>query len=68
MSVSDSGHPKAQSPDDLFRFFAERANAGDVEGLVDLYEPDGVVLFQPGQRSEGSDAIREGVIAMLAGG
>jgi ketosteroid isomerase-like protein len=67
MSASDSGHPKAQSPDDLFRFFAERANAGDVEGLVDLYEPDGVVMFKPGQPSVGADAIRQGVIGMLAG-
>ena len=29
----------AVSPEDLVRLFAERANAGDVEGLVDLYEP-----------------------------
>jgi ketosteroid isomerase-like protein len=67
MSSSESGFAKAQSPDDLFRFFAERANARDVEGLLDLYETDGVVLFQPGQPSVGSDAIREGLAAMLAG-
>jgi uncharacterized OsmC-like protein/ketosteroid isomerase-like protein len=29
----------AASPEDLVRLFADRANAGDVEGLVDLYEP-----------------------------
>jgi uncharacterized protein (TIGR02246 family) len=67
MSSSSSGHPKAQSPDDLFRFFAERANARDVEGLLDLYEDDSVVLFQPGQSSVGRDAIREGFVAMLSG-
>ena len=30
----------AASPEDLVRLFAERANAGDVEGLVDLYETE----------------------------
>lgn len=33
----------AQDPDDLARLFNERANAGDVEGLVALYEPDAVL-------------------------
>jgi hypothetical protein len=32
----------AVQPDDLARFFVERANAGDVDGLVALYEPDAV--------------------------
>lgn len=67
MSSSGSGFPKAQSPDDLFRFFAERANAGDVEALLDLYEDDGVVVFKPGRPSVGRDAIRAGLVAMLSG-
>lgn len=33
----------AQTPEDLARLFNERANAGDVEGLVALYEPDAVL-------------------------
>ena len=33
----------AQDPEDLARLFNERANAGDVEGLVALYEPDAVL-------------------------
>ncbi|MCC0808517.1 hypothetical protein FPV16_20250 [Methylobacterium sp. W2] len=36
-------HALAQSPEDLARLFHERANAGDVEGLVALYEPDAVL-------------------------
>ncbi|MDX6394538.1 MAG: hypothetical protein QOJ73_5601 [Streptosporangiaceae bacterium] len=28
--------------------FLERANAGDVEGLVALYQPDAVLAFPPG--------------------
>ena len=33
----------AQEPEDLARLFNERANAGDVEGLVALYEPEAVL-------------------------
>ena len=33
----------AQDPEDLARLFNERANAGDVEGLVALYEPEAVL-------------------------
>lgn len=33
----------AQGPEDLAKLFNERANAGDVEGLVALYEPDAVL-------------------------
>ena len=36
-------HAPAQAPEDLARLFNERANAGDVEGLVALYEPDAVL-------------------------
>ena len=36
-------HAGAQAPEDLARLFNERANAGDIEGLVDLYEPEAVL-------------------------
>lgn len=36
-------HARAETPEDLARLFNERANAGDVEGLVALYEPDAVL-------------------------
>ncbi|KQP08682.1 hypothetical protein [Methylobacterium sp. Leaf93] len=36
-------HMRAHSPEDLARLFNERANAGDVEGLVNLYEQDAVL-------------------------
>jgi hypothetical protein len=44
----------ALDPEDLPGFFVARANAGDVEGLVALYEPD-TVLTGP----EGSDTGRD---------
>jgi ketosteroid isomerase-like protein len=63
----DEGRRRAAEPEDLSRFFLERANAGDVEGLVALYEPGAVLAFPPGQLSIGSEAIREAYEKLLAG-
>lgn len=60
------GREKAAVPEDLGRMFIERANAGDVDGLVALYEPGAVLAFPPGQMSTGSDAIREAYEKLLA--
>lgn len=48
----------AQTPEDLPRLFVERANSGDVDGLVELYEPDAVLRFPPGNLARGHEAIR----------
>jgi ketosteroid isomerase-like protein len=48
----------ASEPNDLGRFFIERANAGDVDGLVALYEPDAVLAFPPGNVATGHAEIR----------
>ncbi len=48
----------ATEPNDLGRFFIERANAGDVDGLVALYEPDAVLAFPPGSLATGHAEIR----------
>lgn len=47
----------ARDPEDLARLFNERANAGDVEGLVALYEPD-AVLAAGAVVATGHDEIR----------
>ena len=56
---SGPGLPKAENPADLARLFLDRANAGDVAGVVALYEADAVLAFPPGQITVGADAIRE---------
>ncbi|MEA2500505.1 MAG: hypothetical protein QOD01_616 [Actinomycetota bacterium] len=63
----DQERQRAVEPEDLSRFFLERANAGDVEGLVALYEPGAVLAFPPGRLSVGSSAIREAYEKLLAG-
>lgn len=49
----------ANEPNDLGRYFLERGNAGDVEGLVALYEPNAVLAFPPGHLATGRAEIRE---------
>lgn len=41
--MSATARKAAAAPEDLARLFHERANAGDVEGLVALYQPDAVL-------------------------
>lgn len=53
------------TPEDLTRLFVERANAGDVDGLLDLYEPDAVIAYPPGSQSTGHAAIRDLFTQML---
>jgi len=57
---------RAERPEDLTRLFAERANAGDAEGMAELYEPDAVLAFPPGQVTVGRDAIRALCEALVA--
>lgn len=49
----------ANEPNDLGRLFIERGNAGDVDGLVALYEPDAVLAFPPGSLATGHAEIRK---------
>ena len=47
----------AREPEDLARLFVERWRAGDAEGLADLYEPDAVLAYPPGQVTIGHQAL-----------
>jgi ketosteroid isomerase-like protein len=49
----------ATEPNDLGRYFIERGNAGDVDGLVALYERDAVLAFPPGNLATGHAEIRK---------
>lgn len=56
----------ALNPEDLARFFVIRANAGEVDGLVALYEPDAVLAGPEGHVMRGIDAIRHFYARLLA--
>src|SRR5437660_11189097 len=46
-------------PEDLDRCVMEAMNAGDIDGLVSLYEPQATLTPAPGNLVTGLDAIRE---------
>ena len=65
--VSSNAEPEpAAEPEDLGRYFLERADAGDVEGLVALYEPGALLAFPPGRLAAGHEEIREVYAELLA--
>src|SRR5205085_4938499 len=54
----------AKKPEDVDRLFGQRVNAGDVEGIVALYEPGATLVTQDAGTLVGHDAIR-GYVRML---
>ncbi len=52
-------HIPAKVPNDLEKLFVERANAGDVEGLIALYEPNATLDCGGGEVVVGLDQIRK---------
>lgn len=59
------GRKRAQAPEELARLFNQRANAGDVEGLVALYEP--LAVLAAGEVvATGHDEIRTFYANLLA--
>ena len=55
----------AREPGDAHRLWADRFKAGDLEGLMALYEPDATLAPQPGQVVTGTAAIREALGGFL---
>jgi ketosteroid isomerase-like protein len=51
-------HEPARHPQDLEPFFVSRQRAGDVDGMIALYEPDAVVDPGDGRLLCGKEAIR----------
>ncbi len=54
--------------DQIYAKFAQCFNAGDMEGLLDLYEPGAVFVKGPGDHVTGRDAIRVALQGFLDGG
>jgi ketosteroid isomerase-like protein len=55
-------------PKDLARLLVSRANSGDIEGMVALYEPSAVLALGNGRVAVGTDAIRQYYTEFLATG
>lgn len=55
----------ANSPEQIHREFESAFNAGDMDGLLSLYEPDAALIPQPGALAEGVDEIKPALQAFL---
>jgi len=54
------------NPVELDRLFAHALNAGDIDALVALYEPQAALMPSPGNVVVGAAAIREALAGFLA--
>ena len=57
---------QARTPEAVDRLFGERVNAGDVDGVVALYEPTGTLVRQDRTAATGHAAIREEIATLVA--
>jgi ketosteroid isomerase-like protein len=57
---------RAVHPESLSRLIVERLNAGDVDGLTALYEPNAVLALPDGEIAIGSDEIRRAYERLVA--
>lgn len=55
----------AENPEQLGQLFLERANAGDLDGVLALYEPDAALAFPSGKVTRGAAAIRRAYVQLL---
>ena len=62
----DAEREHAAQPDDLSRLIVERLNAGDVDGLTALYEPDAVLALPGGELAIGASEIHRAYERVVA--
>ena len=55
----------SRSPEQVIETFIAAVNAGDIERVLAVYEPNARLAF-PGQPSVGNDAIRDAIQSLLA--
>lgn len=56
----------ASTPEQIHRLFEDRFNAGDLDGLMELYEPDAALIAQPGSLANGIEQARAALQGFLA--
>lgn len=56
----------ATTSEEIHRLFEDAFNAGDIDGLMALDEPEAAVIPQPGSVARGTEQVRAGLQAFLA--
>ncbi len=64
--TNENARRRAVRPEDLSRYVVQRLNAGDVQGLVELYEPDAVLALPDGRVARGTEQIRQAYARLVA--
>lgn len=54
------------TPETMHEHFMQAFNSGDLDQLMDLYEPDAVIVHQDGSLAEGTSQIREVMEGFMA--
>jgi uncharacterized protein (TIGR02246 family) len=55
----------ARNPEELDALFTRALNAGDIEGVMALYEPQAALRPGPGRLVAGTDAIRQALAGFI---
>jgi uncharacterized protein (TIGR02246 family) len=56
----------ASTPDEVLSLLGQAFNAGDLESILALYEPEATFVVQPGDTVTGTEALREAFNGFLA--
>ncbi len=56
----------ARNPDEVLSLLGQAFNAGDLESMLALYEPEATFVVQPGETVTGTEALREAFSGFLA--
>jgi uncharacterized protein (TIGR02246 family) len=63
---SKGGLMPATTPEQIHRSFEDMFNAGDLDGLMELYESDAALIAQPGSVARGGEQMRAALQGFLA--
>jgi uncharacterized protein (TIGR02246 family) len=53
-------------PSESHRVWSDAFNRGDLEGMLALYEPDAIMVPEPGEQVTGTEALRAALEGFLA--
>ena len=56
----------ATTPEQIHQLFESAFNAADIDGLLELYEPNAALIAQPGSVDHGSEQVRAALQGFLA--
>jgi ketosteroid isomerase-like protein len=56
----------AATPEQIHRVFEDTFNAGDIDGLMQLYEANAALIAEPGGVAHGSEQVRAALQGFLA--